>query len=234
VIVLGIDTATPDTVVALQHPDGRTTVASQGPDDAGRPRHVSCLLPLCAELLERDGLAWGDVERIAVGIGPGTFTGLRIGVSTARGLASARGVPLVGVSTLAAIAAGADGAAPVVAALDARRSEIFAARWDSPQAAARGEAASVGPVAVRPHDLVAALGDTRAEVVGDGGLRYAEVLRAAGFAVSGRPHGVCGPVLCAHARDVAEPGPLAGIVPLYVRAPDAVPTAQRLAQGGQA
>ncbi|MDP2710661.1 MAG: tRNA (adenosine(37)-N6)-threonylcarbamoyltransferase complex dimerization subunit type 1 TsaB, partial [Solirubrobacteraceae bacterium] len=111
-IVLGFDTATPATVVALLD-DAR----AGGPDVAerrhepapgARPGHAGQLLGLAAELLDAAGLTFADVERIAVGLGPGTFTGLRIGVATARALAQGTGAELVGVSTLQALAVRAE------------------------------------------------------------------------------------------------------------------------------
>ena len=90
-------------------------------------------MSLIADVLERGGSGWDGLDRIAVGVGPGTFTGLRIGVSTARALARARGIELIGVSTLESLALAAAEAAPeaVVAVLDARRGEVFAAAWET-------------------------------------------------------------------------------------------------------
>jgi tRNA threonylcarbamoyladenosine biosynthesis protein TsaB len=99
VIVLGFDTATPATAVALRLADGTTLRARHDPDPGERPGHTTRLLPLAAELLARADLPWAALERIAVGVGPGTFTGLRIGVATARGLAQSLETPVVGVST---------------------------------------------------------------------------------------------------------------------------------------
>lgn len=129
--ILGFDTATTATTVALA--DGTTAIERRDdpPPDA-RPRHTSRLLPLIAEALELAGWGWESVERIAVGVGPGTFTGLRIGVATARALAQARGLELAAVSTLESLslnAAGRTDAAAVCAVLDARRREVFAAAW---------------------------------------------------------------------------------------------------------
>jgi tRNA threonylcarbamoyladenosine biosynthesis protein TsaB len=130
-IVLGFDTATEATAVGLRLADGSTLQALDDPPPGERPGHATRLLPLAHELLTRAGVGWSELERIAVGVGPGTFTGLRIGVSTARGLAQSLDVPLVGVSSLRALAFGAvrrvgeemDG---LIAVIDARRGEVFA------------------------------------------------------------------------------------------------------------
>ncbi len=107
-IVLGLDTATTATVVGLSLADGNTTLqARDDPTGEQRPGHATRLLPLADELLAAAGLGWSELERIAVGVGPGTFTGLRVGIATARGLALSLGVPLVGVSSLRALALGA-------------------------------------------------------------------------------------------------------------------------------
>jgi len=129
VIVAGIDTATPATVTGLLLPDGAVVEARDEPEEGSRGAHASRLLVLLERALDEGGVAWADVDRIAVGVGPGGFTGLRIGIATARALAQARGLPLVPVSSLATLAAGAgDGA--VAAVIDARRGEVFAAAWD--------------------------------------------------------------------------------------------------------
>jgi tRNA threonylcarbamoyladenosine biosynthesis protein TsaB len=104
VIVLGLDTSTPATAVGLLLDGDSFLEARDDPEGEERPGHATRLLPLAHSLLADAGLAWGDVERIAVGVGPGTFTGLRIGVATARGLAQSLGVGLVGVSSLRALA----------------------------------------------------------------------------------------------------------------------------------
>lgn len=103
-IVLGFDTATPATAVGLRLADGTVLVAHDDPDAGQRPGHVTRLLPLAGELLARANLQWADVQRIAVGLGPGTFTGLRIGVASARGLAQSLSIGVVGVSTARALA----------------------------------------------------------------------------------------------------------------------------------
>jgi tRNA threonylcarbamoyladenosine biosynthesis protein TsaB len=103
-IVLGIDTATPSTVVGLRLCDGSVLQAHEHPLPGQRPAHLTRLLELADGLLGQAGIGWSEVGRIAVGLGPGTFTGLRIGVATARGLAQSLDVELVGVSTLRALA----------------------------------------------------------------------------------------------------------------------------------
>ena len=99
--VLGFDTATRATTVALLDTDrGEAIERRDDPPPGARPRHTTRLLALVVEVLDAAGVSWADVDRIAVGVGPGTFTGLRIGVATARALARAREIELVGVSTL--------------------------------------------------------------------------------------------------------------------------------------
>ena len=99
--------------------------------DAGRPRHSELLLAEVEAAAEALG-GWDEVERIAVGVGPGSFTGLRIGIATARALAQARSLPLAGVGSLDALAAGiarspAGPGRHALAVLDARRGQAFAA-----------------------------------------------------------------------------------------------------------
>ncbi|HEX2086509.1 MAG TPA: tRNA (adenosine(37)-N6)-threonylcarbamoyltransferase complex dimerization subunit type 1 TsaB, partial [Solirubrobacteraceae bacterium] len=91
--LLAFDTATPSTAVALVAAGVRAE-RRHDPDPGERPGHAAQLLPLAARLLEDAGLAFRDLDRIAVGTGPGTFTGLRIGVATARALAQGAGAEL--------------------------------------------------------------------------------------------------------------------------------------------
>lgn len=89
--VLGLDTATPSTAVAVLLDDGTTAFERRDDPPAGeRPAHAARLLELAEAVLEEAALDWDAVTRLAVGVGPGGFTGLRIGIATARALAQAR------------------------------------------------------------------------------------------------------------------------------------------------
>lgn len=178
--VLAFDTATPATTVALSGFGTETLEARDDPEPGRRPGHTTRLLPLIASLLERTGADYGDLDRIAVGVGPGTFTGLRIGIATARALASAARLPLVGVPTLLslAVAAAAPGESEVVVAvLDARRGEAFAAGW-----VPGGWRSVLTPAAYAPGRLERALSGLGAPVLaaGDGAVKFREVLERAG------------------------------------------------------
>jgi tRNA threonylcarbamoyladenosine biosynthesis protein TsaB len=180
--ILAFDTATRATTVAVWDTDG--DAAFEGRDDPGpgeRPHHATRLMPLIAEQLGAAGLGWADVDRIAVGVGPGTFTGLRIGLATARALARARSLPLVGVSTLESLALGATRAAQtdegaaldaVLAVIDARRGEVFAGAW-TPDVRALMQ-----PVALAPEALAERIPELGKAVlaVGDGAVEFRAVL----------------------------------------------------------
>ena len=130
-----------------------------------RPGHTTRSLALASELLVQAGIGWGALERIAVGVGPGTFTGLRVGIATARGLAQSLGIEVVGVSSLQVLAQAAlrepdpQVGQRVLAAIDARRGEAFAAAYD-----AQGELAP--PRALPPEDLAAIPGHSAGNTIG--------------------------------------------------------------------
>lgn len=225
-IVLGLDTATPASVVGLTIADGTTLQARDDPKPGERPGHATRLLPLASELLVQAGLEWGRVERVAVGIGPGTFTGLRIGAATARGLAQSLGVPLVGVSSLRALAAGAGGrveeGAGLLAVIDARRGEMFVAGYDGEMQVLAARALSPADAAGALSGLSARIGTERWIAVGDGAVLYRDALEAAGVTI---PHDRSELHLI-QARALCELGaeaeiPEAPVVPDYRRRPDA-------------
>jgi tRNA threonylcarbamoyladenosine biosynthesis protein TsaB len=222
--ILGLDTATPDTVVGLMAAGAAPLERRHAPAPGERPGHAAQLLPLARALLDRAGLTFTDVERIGVGVGPGTFTGLRIGVATARALAQGSGAQLAPVSTLRALAAAADHDGPVLAVLDARRGEAFAAAYD-------GDAELVAPTAVRPEALPTLIAG-RPEAwlaVGDGAVAFRDQLEPAAVAVpaDGHPsHRVSAVAICRLASRIA-PVARDALVPDYVRLPDAVETRLR-------
>ena len=222
--VLGFDTATADTAVALVR-DGEPVVEwVRGPDPgSGRPAHASALLVAIDRAVATGG-GWGAVDRIAVGIGPGSFTGLRVGIAAARALAAGRGLPLVGVGTLAVLADGIlaraqDGGAPALAVIDARRGQAFAALHGPDRAeiwppfVAGGEELA-SRVAELPSAPVAG---------GDGSLRFRLQLEGAGAVVADAEspvHRVSARRLCrlGAAAPVTPPG---RVQPIYLRRPDA-------------
>lgn len=224
-ILLAFDTATPATAVALQDADGVITEARDDPAGNERPHHTSDLLGLAAGLLDRAGLDWSDLRAIAVGLGPGTFTGLRVGVATARGLAQALDIPLIGVGSLKALALPAlrSSPDPVLAVLDARRGEAFLAAYES------GEEVSerIEPRAVEPEQIASALEALRAGnpiAVGDGAIRFRAELEAAGALVppSGSPLQLLRAAsICELAERQGAQEPLEEILPSYGRRPDA-------------
>lgn len=221
-IVLAIDTATPATVVGLRRADGTVLEAREDPRPGERPGHSTRLLALAGELLAQAALGWGEVDRIAVGVGPGTFTGLRVGIATAHGLAQSAGAELVGVSSLRALALRADPDARVLAAIDARRGEVFVSGY-------QGEMELLSPCALAPtavfHALaaqVAARVGERPLAVGDGAVLYRSVFEGAGMQVpdDGSPlHRIRAPALC----ELGERAPVVEgpVLPDYLRRPDA-------------
>jgi tRNA threonylcarbamoyladenosine biosynthesis protein TsaB len=231
--VLGLDTATRATSVALLDTE-RPEAAVERRDDPparARPRHTTRLLELCQAVLDEAGLGYGDVDRLAVGVGPGTFTGLRIGIATALGLAQARGLAVVPVSTLHALAAAAapdaraQGLADVVAVLDARRGEAFAAAWSADRAADPDAPPWLAPAALAPAGLTGALAGRGHGLlaVGDGAIAFQEALAPSGCRVPeelSERHRVSAITHCRLAAG-SDPVPPQAVRPEYLRLPDA-------------
>jgi tRNA threonylcarbamoyladenosine biosynthesis protein TsaB len=235
-VILALETATTACSAALCAADG--SVVADRVALAG-PAHSRLLLPFVHEIMAEVGAGWADLDTVAVGLGPGAFTGLRIGIATARALAQADGAAgLAGVPTLAALAlALADTTqAPgrrLVPLLDGRRREVFAAVFEREGEGVR----QVEDVAVIPAGRLTDWLTARGEVVtgGDGAVLYRELLPA-----SAPPAvGVVAPTAAMVGRAVAcgAPGLVHGpdaVLPIYGRAPDAVPRAAppRPAAGG--
>jgi tRNA threonylcarbamoyladenosine biosynthesis protein TsaB len=225
--ILALDTATRATAVALCGPAGEVLEARDDPPRGQRPQHVARLLPLCADVLGRAGRSFEQVDCVAVGTGPGTFTGLRIGVATARALARAAEVPLVGVSTLHSLGLNAGEAPPsesVLAVLDARRGEAFVAAWSRDGLRVLG-APLLEPAALGPDALAAALrqGLPKPLAIGEGAVEFREVLERSGAFVPDDDsgfHRVTAINHCRIARDL-EPADPDGVQPAYLRLPDA-------------
>jgi tRNA threonylcarbamoyladenosine biosynthesis protein TsaB len=223
VVVLGLDTATADAVVGVADGEGIVCAAAVGPDPDGRPRHSRVLLAeveRCAEL----GGGWEKVDRIAVGIGPGSYTGLRIGIATARALAQARRLPLAAVGSLAALARGmadqvaADGGT-LLPAIDARRGQVFAALYD------REGGQHWEPLVADPGELAERMGGLERSplAAGDGAIRFRAELEAAGATVAAPEdpvHRISARSVCA-LGEVTAVAPPDRIEPIYLRAPDA-------------
>jgi tRNA threonylcarbamoyladenosine biosynthesis protein TsaB len=218
--VLGFDTSTAATAVCVLREDGEEFELTPEPERlAERPGHARELMPAVAEVMERAGLGYPELGTIAVGVGPGTFTGLRIGISTARALGLATGVPVRPVSSLAALAEGID-ARERLPLLDAKRGELFAALFEE-------GTRRWGPLAAPPEEVAKRVAEGRLTplAAGDGAVRFQGVLEAAGIRVEPEgsgAHVVRGLHVCRLAA-TATPGPPEAVLPEYVRLPDAKP-----------
>jgi len=194
VLTLAFDTATSAATAALVR-DGEVL--------GERVSRAVTVLADADELLRESGIERAELTGFVVGIGPGSFTGLRLGLATARGLALALDLPVAGVSTLDALAAGAPGALPVV---DGGRREVFTLVEGEPEVCA-------------PQDVRAAL------CIGDGAVRYRSVLEANGAEVPPDDDERHLPRARFHAQLAREFGPADEVEPLYLRLPDAERTA---------
>ncbi len=188
-LILAFDTATDVATSAL---------VSDGEVLGERASRAVTLLEDLDALLRQAGAHTRDVEALAVGIGPGSFTGVRIGLATARGLALALDIPVAGVSTLDALAAGAPGAVPVI---DARRREVFVP----------GRVLAPGDLGVEPGRIYA----------GSGAVRYRSIFEAAGADVPPDGDERHLPRARFHAQLAHDFGPADSVEPLYLRVPDA-------------
>ncbi|MGY2129890.1 tRNA (adenosine(37)-N6)-threonylcarbamoyltransferase complex dimerization subunit type 1 TsaB [Blastococcus sp. SYSU DS0617] len=206
-LVLALDTATPTLVagVARWSPEATEVLAERAVPSG--TKHAELLTPAIRVALDDAGVTLADLDAVVTGLGPGPFTGLRVGIVTAAALADARGLPVVGVCSLDAVGSGAR-----TVVTDARRKEVYWAAYDA--AGSRVE----GPGVVRPEEL-----GRSGPFAGD--PAFAERLGApvdpAGVTTTG--------LLRAAAPQLADPAlldgsaPPAPLVPLYLRRPDAVP-----------
>jgi tRNA threonylcarbamoyladenosine biosynthesis protein TsaB len=223
VILLGIESATE--VVGAAVSDGERVASLRV---SGRRRHAEILAPAVSAVLERVGLQPADLDVLAVDVGPGLFTGLRVGVAMAKGLAQGLGVGVLEVGSLEVLAAGAlDAGWPgsVLAVVDARRGEVFAARYrrgpDGDPLECRA------PARHRPEELATlAAEESDTLAVGDGARRYAdELARVPGVAVAGPRTAAPDPevlVSLARSRLAAGSTPVGAeaVLPRYLREAD--------------
>jgi tRNA threonylcarbamoyladenosine biosynthesis protein TsaB len=191
-LILAFDTATDVATSAL---------VSDGEVLGERTSRAVTVLEDVDALLRQAGAHTGEVGGLAVGIGPGSFTGVRVGLATARGIALALGIPVAGVSTLAALAAGAPAALPVI---DARRGEVFVLEGE--------------PRVLAPDDLELAPGTL---CVGSGAVRYRALLEAAGAEIPPDLDERHIPWARFHAQLAEDFGPAETVEPMYLRVPDA-------------
>ncbi len=210
--ILALDTATAACSAALMR-DGALAARRHVAMMRG---HAEALMPMVEEVMAEAGAAYAELDLIATTVGPGTFTGLRVGLAAARGLALAGGLPGVGVTTLEALAHGVDAdlraGRPVAAVLDARRGAVYLQCFD-------GDLAPLGPPAAEaPGDADFPAGPR--VVVGDGAALVAAALDARRGAVtleSDRlPDAAVVAALAARRFDPAAP-PAAPPGPLYLR-----------------
>jgi tRNA threonylcarbamoyladenosine biosynthesis protein TsaB len=239
-IVLGFDTSTRATSVALMLDDDEMLRARDDPGPEEHPGHATRLLAMAGELLATTGISWPSLERITVGLGPGSFTGLRVGVATARGLAQSLAADLVGVSSSLALAKAAletpagEGDVPrdgrVLAVIDARRGEVFSGAYRASGHDSTEEL--VPPRAIAPGELATMIalaeeqgaGSGRWLAAGDGAVRYREQLETAVVTVpddSSPLHLVDAGTICELGRDGPPVTVYEQILPDYRRRPDA-------------
>ncbi len=200
-----MDTATPAVTVALH--DGRSVLARSHQVDARR--HGELLLPAVHRVLGDAGLGVDAVTDVVVGVGPGPYTGLRVGLVTAATFASALGVPVHGVCTLDGLAYASGIDEPFVVATDARRKEVYWARYDDSRTRV------TDPSVDRPADIAEQVAGLPA--VGAGARLYAEV-----FPDARDPEHQSAAALAALAAERLAAGErLLEPLPLYLRRPDA-------------
>lgn len=182
--------------------------------------HAEALAPMVAEVLRAAGLSMAELGRIAVTIGPGTFTGVRIGLSFARGLGLARGIPVIGIDSLSAIAANETADSPLLVVADARNGEIYAASFDGQRRMI------VAPHITTPAAAAASMPPGTLVI---GTAKHSIITAHAGIGVSAS-EAYDLPVAARFARLAAEAPAQNMPAPLYLRAPDAKPQATPLRQ----
>lgn len=213
-LTLALDTANDRIAVAIEG-DGNAIARSE----AISRGHAERLFPLIDEVLAAAGVELDSVTRIAVNIGPGSFTGIRIAVAAARGLGLALGIPVVGIDALRLIAASlaepSDG--PVLSAIDARRGEVYAALYDC-----QGDVLEA-PFAANADVVLSRIGDRATRLAGSGGTILSRQAAISGVRLpEADTMTATDPLALARLGSIADPA-IALPRPLYLRAPDAKP-----------
>jgi tRNA threonylcarbamoyladenosine biosynthesis protein TsaB len=207
--VLAIDTCLDACQAAVLMADGRSVVRSE-PMARG---HQERLAPLVAEVMDEAGAAFADLARIGVTIGPGSFTGLRVGLAFAKGLSLATGAPCVGVGVLEALAHSRAGGGFTAVAIDARRGQVYLQAFIDGHAAMAPDVLETATAAARLAELWTG---GSASLLGSGAPLLAGVLPAAETPALAWPD----PLAVARLALAARP-PIPPPRPLYLRAPDA-------------
>ncbi|MBI5870449.1 MAG: tRNA (adenosine(37)-N6)-threonylcarbamoyltransferase complex dimerization subunit type 1 TsaB [Actinobacteria bacterium] len=230
---LAIDTSTE--VLALALGDGEK-VLDELSIDAGRS-HLEMLLPAVQDLLDSNGLAIGDLNAIVAGTGPGTFSGLRVGIATARALAQSLELPLFGYSSLEALANGlADGAEKpmprwILPLIDARRGQVFARLYKKEgEKGLKPESEVLCLDPDRLSDILPEISEGSVRAGGNGALAFRETLAAGGRLELLETDDEANRMRAGWHISAAEdseiaagyhPGKLLSVLPFYVREPDA-------------
>jgi tRNA threonylcarbamoyladenosine biosynthesis protein TsaB len=211
--LLALDTATHTASVALVTDDG----AIRAERESKVSTHSEVVLSLVDEVLA--GTPVGDLRAIACGAGPGSFTGLRIGLATAKGLCFASGRPLVLVPSLAALATVAPPGALAIGCLDARKGEVFLAPYIDGEAIAAEQAARPNDVAEVVEGFRRAAGEREVVLVGDAVSRYPELGSVGRWIVRTPPGSAVGQLAWKRLAR-GETDDVDKAAPRYVRAPD--------------
>lgn len=220
-VILGVETALERVAVAVGDGAGITASALLASDR----RHAESLTPMISFVLDQAGLGLADLSAIAVDVGPGLFTGMRVGIAAADAMAWALDIPVVGVCSLDALALDADrGEHTVAVALDARRGEVYWALY-RPTGTGSEPVRITEPRVSSPEDLAIHLADRAEEVTcaGSGFVRHGEILDAHWM----HPTGLVAPSaeavvrIGAHRVAIDATVPAGGVEPIYLRAPDA-------------
>jgi len=231
VVILALDTSSAGGSAAVIRADGDRVVTIERAGDATRSHGERLPLELMAVLREAEA-AIQEVERFAVVVGPGSFTGLRVGIATIQGLALARGVPVVPVTSFEALAWHASGSTDAVALwVEAHRGEVFATLLAPDRRAVLSPAAALKPEAALDawRDQLASF--SRVQFLGDGAVRYHEIIRDR-LGAQAQLDLQAAPMLAGAAASIARESPERAVhphalVPLYVRRPDVELTRDR-------